>query len=223
MNLIQCISPTKVSTIDTKLALFFLMLISYAQMSNAQEWNLSSDKEGTKIYTRSIAGCDTKEVRVLTTFKTDINTLRNVLADVDNYSDWAYKCKIAKKIKTISNNEFYYYTAYEFPFPAADRDLVIHTRQWRDDATEKVYFHSEAKPAYLPAKDSNVRIEHFVSDWVLTPNIDGTTTVEYKVSTSLGGNIPAWVVNMGITTGPEQGMKSLAGEVRNREKRLASN
>ena len=79
----------------------------------------------------------------------------------------------AKKIKIISPNEYYYYTKSDFPFPIADRDLVVLSKQWEDKETGYIYSHSEAAPTMMANEKGTVRVTLFESYWKIMPQKDG--------------------------------------------------
>jgi hypothetical protein len=70
--------------------------------------------------------------------------------------------------------------------------------------------HSVGLPDYKPEVEDIVRIRAFESSWEITPNNDGTVYIDYTAKTDPGGNIPAWIINLGIATGPVKTMEKLA-------------
>ncbi len=183
------------------------------QGASESAWELVKEQGLTKVYTRSREDIKIKEVRISTIIKTSMEKFLKVLNDVPNYSDWVFRCEKAKRLLTISDHEFYYYTTSNLPFPISDRDMVIHSRQWTDPLTKTVYSESVADPNYIPHKDDYVRVPFLKSAWVIHPMEDGTLKVNYSISTDPGGSLPAWLVNMAITQGPIKTMEQLAALV----------
>ncbi|MEM6966352.1 MAG: START domain-containing protein [Bacteroidota bacterium] len=171
------------------------------------DWKLKTTKGKLKVYTRNNEHSDFKEIRITTTVSSSAEKIISVLNDVAGYHKWVFKCMGAKKIKVISSNDYYYYTKSDFPFPITDRDLVVRSTQWTDEATGFIFSHSKAVPKMKGDEKGFIRIPEFDSYWKLMPQPDGTINIDYVAVTDPGGNLPAWVVNLGITKGPVETMK----------------
>jgi START domain-containing protein len=197
----------------------FLFVISvipfgYTQMEKGMEfpteveWELVKDEGNIQVYTRKPENAKLKELRIIAEFKINIDTLLKVLNDANQYTDWVYKCNESKVISTINKEEFYYYATTDLPFPATDRDLVVLCRQWVDN-NGIVYSQSVAKPGLIPNVNGFVRIQNYESKWKITPLKNGVIHIDYKAVSDPGGSIPAWIINMAMTTGPLKTMKQL--------------
>ena len=68
---------------------------------------------------------------------------------------------------------------------------------------------SHAKPDLIPKEKSLVRIPVFDSYYILTPIGDGWLEMEYFLKIDPGGALPAWVVNLAASKGPDITMKAL--------------
>ncbi|GJM36129.1 MAG: hypothetical protein DHS20C18_51300 [Saprospiraceae bacterium] len=187
-------------------------LLSSEQLSGQGDhsWKLVKEEGKTKVYTRAKEDVKIKEVKITTTIKASMDRFLSVLDDVPDYINWVFRCKSAKRLLTISENEFYYYTSTKLPFPLSDRDIVIHTRQWKDPLTKTVYSESVADPDYIPEKENHVRIPFLKTSWEIRPESDGTLKISYLICTDPGGSLPAWLVNLAITQGPIKTMDGLA-------------
>ncbi len=174
-------------------------------------WVLQSESGSTKVYTKANNDTGIKEVRITSVVNAEVNEVLSFLGDVTNYRRWVYKCSKAEKLKVISNHEFYYRTVTDFPFPASDRDLVMYSRQWIDSDSGIAHSQSVAKPDFDKESPGIVRVREFETNWKLIPRSKNVTIIEYQGKMDPGGNIPTWIVNMGITNGP---MKTMAGLTR---------
>ena len=181
---------------------FLMPSVIQAQEEAVEDWELRIEKDQIKVFNKKNHKTGIKEIRITTTIMATIPELIKILNDVSLYNTWVYKCKSAKKIKSISSNSFQYYLQTDFPFPTSDRDLVIESKQWSDAQSGYYYSHSVAKSDLLPVKAGIVRIKTFESFWKIMPNEDGSVDIDYRAFTDPGGNIPAWIINMGITQGP---------------------
>lgn len=198
-----------------KLILFFL-LISCINKLDAQsidsEWALVNNIENIKVYTKKNKNDSFKEIRIIAELTGDVKSLLSKINNPDSYTDWVYKCTNGESLNRISQREFYYYIVSDFPFPTQDRDMVVLCKQWVDtDGT--IYSNSVAQPNFIPAKKGLVRIPKFESHWKITPNYNGKILIDYTAISDPGGSIPAWMVNLAITTGPLATMKKLIASV----------
>ena len=75
-------------------ALIFTSFIAFGQVHSESTvaWDLSSEKPGLKVYTRTPENGTIKELRILADFEGQIDTLLTILNDAENYTTWVYKC-----------------------------------------------------------------------------------------------------------------------------------
>ncbi len=182
--------------------LFYLInhLTLFSQKAN--EWKLTRNEEGVKIYIRNVEGSRTKEVLGLTQIKTHLAALVSMVKDPDNHHLWIYANKSAKLLYSFNDFEWIYYNISEAPWPVSNRDLITHALMKQDKSTYKVIIYSNGKPDYIPHKKDLVRVPKLTSVWEFTPQSDGIVDVRFELTIDLGGDIPAWLVNMAIDKGP---------------------
>jgi hypothetical protein len=112
-------------------------------------------------------------------------------------------------IEKVSDTELVYYTKFDFPWPLADRDVVMRSKLVQDPQTKVVTSVSTAEPWHLAEYADVVRIKKASTHWVMHPNDSGWLYIEYFVYSDPGGNIPDWAVNMAIDVGPRETVKSI--------------
>ncbi len=200
--------------ISINLISVFLLLGNINSNPNNTDWNLITEDATTKVYTRKSQNSNIKEIRIVTQFKSDVETLKEVLGDVKDYPSWVFKCMGSEKIAAVNDNEFHYYLMTDMPYPVSNRDLVVHTKNWSQN--NSYFSKSVAKPDFVSKKEGMVRVPRFSSFWEVTPIANQTIQIEYEASTDPGGYLPTWVVNLGITKGPINTMQSLKQEVEKR-------
>jgi hypothetical protein len=179
------------------------------------DWTLIRQEEGMTVYSRDPDESDIKEIRVTFTVRSTMEKAIEVLADVPAYENWVYKCSHSESIKTINENEFYYYTVSDFPFPFEDRDLVIKSEHWMDDSNGSYHSHSVAVKDIVDEKEGIVRIPTFSSTWSIKPIENQQLQIEYQVNSSAGGIIPTWLVNLAVAKGPLETMIAFKALVAN--------
>ena len=194
------------------LCLAFLANSTSYPSFNAQQWNLIKQKDNIDVYTRYHNDSEYKEIRIVTTFDVEIEKFMAVLNNAESYKEWVYKCSEGRMLERINEKEFIYYTVSDLPFPASDRDLVIHSKQWSDQEGN-IHSKSVGIENYLDVSPDYVRIPFFESTWDIYPMEDGKIKIDYKAISHPGGFIPTWLVNMAITTGPIKTMEGLKNQL----------
>ena len=188
------------------IAILFATSNAKAQGPIAEDWQLVKEKGNLKIYTRKSIDSDIKELRIITTMKASIKDFVDALNDADSYKIWVYKCESSKLVEKVSDSELYYQVETDFPFPMSDRDLVAYTKQEFDDQGV-FYSNTYATPDKTPKEKGVVRINLFESHWKVIPQNDGSVYIDYNSKVDPAGNIPQWIVNLGITVGPVKSME----------------
>lgn len=192
---------------------FFFFGKIEAQNFDKTDWKLKTTEKNLKLYTRDSDQSGVKEVRIRTQAATTIEKLLSVLGNVDNYEKWVYKCSEAKMVKVVTEDDYYYYSRYDLPFPLSDRDIVVKSRQWIDK-DGIFYSHSTIKRDMVGIKKGIVRIQEFDAYWKITQIENGILDIDYVVQTHPGGSLPNWAINLGIAKGPIETMKSLLRQVK---------
>ena len=172
------------------------------------DWKLVKETKDIKVYTRSTKNSDFKEIRVKANFTGNIDSFLYRLNTPHSYTQWVYKCTEGKLLEKVNPHEFYYYAVSNMPYPIKDRDMVMHCKQWKD-ASGVIYSSSTAVPTFIPATKDRIRIPYFKSEWKITPLSEDRILVDYTAITNPGGSLPAWIVNLAVTTGPLKTIQQL--------------
>ena len=184
------------------------------QVCGQSAWKLHSDKDGIQIYTKTVSNSAFKALKTVCTVETSLSRLAAVLLDVKNTKDWVYATKVCSLIKQVNPAELYYYSEVSLPWPASNRDFIIHIAVSQDPATKVLTVIAENKPAYIPGKKNIVRIQQSGAHWLITPQANGMVKVEYTMQVDPGGLLPAWLVNMFVSKGPYQTFVKLREQVK---------
>jgi hypothetical protein len=65
----------------------------------------------------------------------------------------------------------------------------------------------------IPEVEDFVRIPTIYSSWTFTPKGSGNIMVEFVLKMDVGGNVPAWLVNLTISKGPFITMNNMSHEL----------
>ncbi len=186
----------------------FLLLFLPCYAGKSETWKLVKNKDGIKVYTRSISNSDLNELKAEILVHSSLNAIMALLRDIPNFKDWVYHCKESHELKK-TGNEVYYYQYTSVPFPISDRDLIIHSSWSQDEHTKVIYINGEGHPNFIPAKKGVVRIQKFKSRWNLVPKGKGEVLIEYEISVDPAGWVPSWLVNLSAVEGPYETCKNL--------------
>jgi len=192
-------------------ASLFLCLVCVTLAGQTQSgWQLSKEKNGIKIYTKKADSSSFKAIKVECVFEGTWERLAAILMDIKLQEQWVYRSKKAYAIKKISENEILYYTETSLPWPISHRDAVVRMKLYYDPASKMNRVLSVNEPKVLPEKKGLIRIQHYKATWEVKPVEKNKIAITYFLEVDPAGSLPAWVVNMFITTGPYETFAKLA-------------
>lgn len=177
-------------------------------------WELRKDKHGIKVWTRDQKEAGLLEYLAVTTIETNLERLVEIIYDVDNYPSWTANCASASIYKALSDTSHIEYLTTDVPWPLEDRDVAMEfiRRQYTDDYFE-VRLRSVADA--VPRSEDHVRIEISEGNWIFRKIDSDRVEVIHQFLSDPGGNIPMWIVNMFIVSGPYKtlnNLKALCGD-----------
>lgn len=197
-----------------RFTIFLFALILNTNLFAQQDWQLKKNTDGIKVYYRTAADSDVKELKIVTEIDAPAEAVMKVLGDVTRHPEWIYSCTKTEELKK-EDNEIFFYEKLDFPWPLSDRDIIGHLVITKD-ASGKITTVNNSAPDYLPEKKDIVRIKESKATWILTPQADGKTNMTYFLRSHPGGALPAWVVNLAIDRGPVQSVIKLKELARKR-------
>lgn len=204
------IKPTYSGMYQKAFLLISVFILSFAFNGVAQSsWQLTTNQEGIKVFTRSVADSRFKAIRVECELNASVTQLVAVLLDVNTCTEWVYHTKSCSLLKRTSPSELYYYSEVSVPWPAENRDFVAHVMITQNPETKVVIMDAPCIQGLVPVKSGIVRIEHSVGKWVMTPVNKNQVKVIYELQADPGGDVPAWLTNMFVAQGPLQSFKKL--------------
>jgi hypothetical protein len=180
--------------------IFILVMLSLHSIS--QKWDLKTDKDGVKVYTRSIEGSNVHEFRGEVTVKSNLSGVLSLIDSVPEYTKWMKNCIESERIKKITPSSGYSYYVIKAPWPVSDRDACNYYKVSQDSVTRIITVSLIGKKDYLPEKSGRVRVPVLNGSWQLIPVAKWVTKIVYQVHCDIGGIVPAAIVNMYITDTP---------------------
>ncbi|WP_216629400.1 START domain-containing protein [Taibaiella lutea] len=180
----------------------FALLISLSKTSAQDSWKFMTEKDGIKVYSKSVPESKVKALRVTCTLNTTLSALVTLLLDVPATVQWVSHTKSCTLLKRVSAAELYYYSEVSLPWPLENRDFVAHVKVTQDKTTKVVTVDAPAIPGIVGVKKGIVRVSHSLGYWTITPLGNGKVKVDYSLQVDPGGIIPAWAVNALSSQGP---------------------
>lgn len=175
---------------------------------------MKTEKEGTKVYTRTFADSKFKAIRVDLDLQASLTQIVALLMDVNTGAEWVYSTKSSVLLKQISPNEVIYYSEVKLPWPLSNRDFIAQLTAKQDAKTKVVTIDGPVVPNYVPVKDGIIRVTRSVGKWIITPIGPHHVQIQYTLRMDPGGDIPAWLFNLFVTKGPTESFKNLKEELK---------
>ncbi len=190
--------------------LFFLIfvLISSTTLAQEYEWEFKKETHGIKVYTRDIADSNLKALKIIMEVDISVNAIMGLLMDTKSYPEWVYKCSKAGPVAVNSVLNTVDYYQIDFPWPFSDRDLYTNTITSIDSETGVITSTSTGIADYGPERPGFVRVPTHFNQWIITPVSPEKTHLKYFLSSTPGGSIPDWLVNLAADQGPIKSMQA---------------
>lgn len=184
----------------SKAIIIFLLL--YFPVVGQSEWKLTAEKEGIRVYAKTVADSKIKALRAECVVKSTVQEVVALLLDVKAAEKWVCHTKVCSLVRKVSPTELYYYTEVSLPWPMENRDFVAHMEVFKDPVTKIVTVNAPAVPGLVSPKKGKVRINHSYNVWKIIPLDKEHVKLDYTLQVDPGGLLPAWVVNSFASQGP---------------------
>jgi hypothetical protein len=200
-----------------RLALVFTLWIWAISAHGQTEWDLKTEKQGLKVYTRTYPDSRFKAIKVELELEATLSQLVAVVLDVNTGAEWVYATKTSVLLKQVSPAELYYYCEVRLPWPISNRDFIARLKVNQDPATRVVTIDGPTIADFVPVKKDIIRVKRSEGKWVITPVGRNHIRVEYTLRTDPGGDIPAWLFNLFVAKGPVESFQNLQVQLKKPE------
>ena len=181
-------------------------------------WKLSKNKQGIRVYTRSMANSKLKMFKLFAVIDISIEQMVNVLQDVENYHKWSVNLKHTELLEQSNENELLIYTVLKMPWPFDNRDVINRSNTYWSESRDTATIVISCIPDYLPEKKGIVRMPQANGSWHVIKLEHDKVKIEYTFGADPGGSIPGWVVNLFIVDGPYKTINNLKDYLKTRFK-----
>ncbi|MBD2860360.1 hypothetical protein IB286_15310 [Spongiibacter sp. KMU-158] len=176
-------------------SLVFLCGFTGLVSASDADWRLDKDKDGIKIYTRKIEGSDIRQIRGTVEIKGRLSSVIALLQDPEYLAKANPLIAEAYVQERFSETESLFYLELDMPWPVTDRYGLLRRKIQQDPGTKVVTFTEVATTDDMPEKKGYIRIVQSKQQWILTPNADGSVSLDTTSHTDPNGPIPAAVLN----------------------------
>ena len=190
----------------------FLMLVMLPGFLAGQEWELQKNKEGISLFTRKLPDSSLKSYKGVMEIDADAIEVYRLVTNYDNYPGWDADIREMRVVSSVPDSQYIYYMSYDAPWPFQDRDRVAVATVSLDRKKGVISIINLPAVGVLPENDQFVRIRDFHETWTIAELENGKTRVTIEGYNDPGGNLPAWVVNIGIVDAPFKMMKGIKEE-----------
>jgi len=189
-----------------KVIIFFILILFIQPIFG---WELKKDKNGVKVFTRTIEGSNFKEFKSIGLHSGSLGSIISVLQDESNFCNWFPDCKEYRIIKKPSKVESYQYMVVKAPFPVNNRDTIQHSILSQDPVTKSVTIKLNATPEILPKVEGTIRVPKSVGYWKFSPLENNQVEVTFQLHSDPGGSLPEWLANIFVTESPHKALINL--------------
>ncbi len=199
--------------------IFFAIILSAASTPACCQHDCELKKSEDSIF---VFACKTKESRyksVIAHFVLDCSAsaFAGALLDVERYPTWQFHNIGTRLLQKIGESEIIYHSKISAPWPATDRDLVMHLKIKQDSITHVVSIDINAIPNYLALEKDFLRIQVSNVHYTVTPLSKKKIDITYSLYIDPGGSVPVWMLNLAIANGPWETFYNLKKRIKSRE------
>ena len=190
--------------------LCILFLLGFVLNGTAQSnWTLYKKDNNYTIWLKDVPNEKIKQFKLQSNIKGDCGAVQRILKDVENMHLWYDKVKSVTLLKKINDYEAIYLLEYDLPFPFEDRIATIKGSLEYNNTSDIIKVKTTFYPYEVPKdKKDYLIISKIASSWEIKKLPDNSISILHSGYLDPEGNIPAWLVNEGITSGP---IKTLEG------------
>lgn len=161
----------------------------------AEGWRRVSDDDGVNVDVRDIPGQDFPEFRGSAVIKSNIYELLAIIGDLTRVCQWTARCIDSRELSRKNEFDRLFYSRTDTPWPASDRDAVLHAQLVGNLAEGKelaIKFEQVNSPLMPPIKGI-VRMPQLTGAYRLVYLGPESTRVEFSVRCDPGGMVPTFL------------------------------
>lgn len=193
--------------------LLVLALLAHVLWNRAgsNDWKLSIDKNGIKVWTLKTPGENLIQVKSTVRLKSKLSGMVKLLEDLESCVDaMCYDAKVIERLPTTADR-YAAYVRFKFDIPGlSTHDYVLLQEHYQNPQTHALEINIVAAPHRLPRDTCCVRVTHLHNHWTLTPLPNGELDVEFQQDTDSGG-LPYPIANAALLYGTHEILQGMQG------------
>lgn len=161
------------------------------------DWELISEKDGFKVYRLEASGSGLVAFKGVKVMPAPVTKVAQVILDddVEKKKEWIDMIKDFQVIER-GTLEAVTYSAYDLPWPLANRDYVIQSSIHIDNEAKQVTIALKSVEHAAAPQTIGVRADLTRSRFKLVPLSAVSTEVTAEIQTDPKGNLPKWLINL---------------------------
>ncbi len=178
----------------------------------ADDWKLVEDGGDIKIYESDWGGYSENQYKGVSVIRQPIEIVAAVLADIESYPEWFYRCSEARKLAgdKAAVLDFSLYIVIDAPWPFSDRHAVFRAQTTVDAVSETIVINSVAQiESEIPPHKGYVGITNSAQQWNLEKLAPQTTRITFINRTGATGSMTAGITNLGSQATVHQSLINL--------------
>lgn len=196
------------NNLNKYLILLFALILQNFQLYSQEEWKLSKEDDGVKIFIKKFENFDFKSFKANMIIDGTVHDFIGALSDVEGFINWGDKIKSTNLLKKYGDTLQVYYSVVKVPFPYKNRDgIYLNKFNWTAQ-TKTLFVDIEVLYDYLKIKEKLERVKGD-GHWIIVELPSNKIDITFQMQLDPGGNIPSWLANIFIDDSPFRSMKKL--------------
>ena len=184
-----------------RIFLLILLLFQSFFLFSQEDWKLSKEKNGIKVYSRIEDDNKFKAFNATVIVETSVQNFVATLQDIDLFPKWGHNIESANLLKREGDTLQIYYSVAEVSFPYKNRDGIYLNRFHWNSETKTLRVDIEILSDYLDLNEKHTRVKGY-GHWDVKELISGEIEITFYMQIDPGGNIPSWLANNFIDNSP---------------------
>lgn len=186
----------------------------------AAAWEEVTREQGVVVHQQEVKGQSIPKFRGTGVVRASVYEVLAVLNDVPRRLEWQHRCVGSHLIERRGHFEAIQYNRTDSPWPAEDRDVVVHSHIYTYEPGRSVIatFLGVRHPR-KPKVDDAIRMPRLQGFYKLEALGERRTRVTYQVDADPGGWIPGWLAKRATRELPLKTILGLRKAVRGASKR----
>ncbi|UZR93008.1 START domain-containing protein [Chondrinema litorale] len=176
--------------------ILLLLFLASCFVAQAQEdWNLSKEQDGIKVYTRRMEGTGFKEIKAVVEVSASLDACVELFKNADAATSWVDRMEEYRNLEVVNDSLWYTYGELEIPWPFNNKDFVAKNTLYNKLDSGMYEITISSMPEYYPEQDGKKRIKHSEGKWIFKQLPNGNVEASHRIFAEANDFLPPWLVN----------------------------